>query len=219
MDTNSSQFILYYSLPSPFSQDEVSREDRFNGITDALSAAVRIVQEGGNPSGLLHDETWLFYGDDLKETLRLLSAKAGGLTGAALTASVRNALPEVLTKELVKEIKLTYARAGEAAVYRKILEDLFKSADEAIKQNNINLLHTIIGHSFWNVPNEDDVTRWGKDFLYARQRDGRWLHHTKKALEKIKTTAEKFEAPQDSPNNKLKQEIIKAAEDGLITHL
>lgn len=164
--------------------------------------------EGGNPTHLIYDNAWLFVGDGLTAMLKRISA-SGGQPGGDLEEAVRRSLPEALIDQLVKEVKFAHDRAGEAAVYRKLLEDLYKAADEAIKNKSLDSLHEITGRHSFLVPSESDVTRWGKDFLQARRRDISLLHETKRALEQIKDAAEKLETHEGSPNAELKDQIIK----------
>jgi hypothetical protein len=62
------------------------------------------------------------------------------------------------------------------------------------------------------------VKEWGKYFLQAYMRDAGWLEDTKKALEQIKAAAENL-LEDNRINTELKNKIIAAAEDGLITHI
>ena len=94
-------------------------------------------------------------------------------------------------KELLERVKkaeqIASESQAEAAVYRDLLEDLYKAADQALENNELGLLHKITGRlAFWNVPSEDDVKEWGRYFLHAYIRDAGSLDDTKKALEKIK---------------------------------
>ena len=101
-----------------------------------------------------------------------------------------------------------------------MLEELYEAADQAIQKSELALLHTITGKlAFWYVPAEGDVKQWGKDFLHAYRRDAGWLRDAQKALEKVKKAAEALEVDEGSPSGQLKAQIIKAAEDGLITHI
>jgi hypothetical protein len=213
------QYSLYYSLSSPFSSEETSSEEQFDDIVDALSTAFLVLHNGGNPTHLIYDNAVLFSGDDLKEVLKYISAN-GGEPGAALTEAVRKTLPEVLITELVKTVKVAHEHFGAVAVYRSMLEELYEAADQAIQEKDLQLLYKITGKlAFWYVPGESDVKQWGKDFLHAYRRDSGWLHDTKVALEKIKAAVKEFEAVDGSRNAELKAQILKAAEDGLITHI
>lgn len=105
-------------------------------------------------------------------------------------------------------------------MYRDLLEELYKAADEAIEAKDLGLLHQITGKlAFSYVPSESDVRQWGKDFLHAYRRDAGWLRDTKKALEKIKKAAEDLNVEESSQSAELKAKIIRAANDGLITHI
>ena len=125
----------------------------------------------------------------------------------------------MLAKQLAESVRYGEEYFGATAVYRDLLEDLYKAADQAIQKGNIGLLHEITGKlAFWYVPSERDVKQWGKDFLHAWRRDVSWLHDTKQALEKIKAAAERLET-EGSQNAELIREIITAADVGLITHV
>lgn len=220
MSTPGGQYTLYYSRSSPFNQEEVVREERFNDLADAVAAALLVSRQGGSPTHVIYDDAVLFSGDDLKQVLSYISGRAGGMTGAALTESVRTALPGLLTEQLTKTVKFAHEHFGAVAVYRDLLEELYKAADQAIQNQDLGLLHAITGKlAFWYVPTENDVKQWGKDFLYAYRRDAGWLRDTKKALEEIETAAKELEVEEGSRNAQLKAKILKAAEDGLITHI
>lgn len=137
-----------------------------------------------------------------------------------MTEAVRKALPEILINELVKTVKVAHEHFGAVAVYRSMLEELYEAADQAIQKKDLELLYKITGKlAFWYVPGESDVKQWGKDFLHAYRRDAGWLHDTKKALEKIKDAVKELEVVDGSRNAELKAQILKAAENGLITHI
>ena len=214
----SGEYTLYYSLRSPFSSDEVGHEEHFQEIVDALSTAFRVLKNGGNPTHVVHDDAVLFSGNDLKEVLDRISLN-GGQPDGALAEVVRETLPAVLTKQLVKTVKSAHEHFGAVAVYRDMLEELYGAADQAIQKKDLELLHKITGKlAFWYVPGESDVKQMGRDFLHAYRRDAGWLNHTKRALEKIKTAAKELEVAGPR-SEELKAQIIKAAEDGLITHI
>jgi len=125
-----------------------------------------------------------------------------------------------MTGQLAKTVKFAHEHFGAVAVYRSMLEELYEAADQAIQKKDIELLYKITGKlAFWYVPSERDVKQWGKDFLHAWRRDVSWLQFAKKMLEKIKVAAEQIETQEGTHNAKLKQQIIKAAEDGLIPHI
>ena len=127
---------------------------------------------------------------------------------------------EELLERVRKAEQIASESQAEAAVYRDLLEDLYKAADQAIKNNDLPLLHKITGRlAFWNVPSEGDVKEWGKYFLHAYIRDAGWLDDTKKALEKIKEYAEQLAVEADSKNAELRESILKTAGDGLIPHI
>lgn len=219
MNTPSSQYTLYYLVRPAFSSEDVGREEQFNDIVDAISAAWMLTQEGGNPTHLIYDDAVLFSGDELKEVLKRISA-SGVQPGVSPADIIRKLLPEILTNQLVKTVKFAHEHFGAVAVYRDLLEELYKAADQAIQKKDIELLHRITGKlAFWYVPSEGDVKQWGKDFLHAYRRDAGWLRDTKKALEKIKTAVKDLDVVDGTRNAELKAQILKTAEDGLITHI
>ena len=127
---------------------------------------------------------------------------------------------EELLERVKKAEQIASESQAEAAVYRDLLEDLYKAADQALENNDLRLLHKITGRlAFWNVPREGDVKEWGKYFLHAYIRDASWLDDTKKALEKIKGYAERLAVETDPKNAELRESILKTAEDGLIPHI
>lgn len=109
---------------------------------------------------------------------------------------------------------------AEAAVYRELLEDWYEVARIAETQKDFGMLHRINkgGAVPFYLPDREEGKLWGKYFLHAYARDANWLAHAKKALEKIKSDADKL--PEDSEELAvLKKSIIQAADDGLITHV
>lgn len=218
MNSSRGQFTLYYSFSSPLSSEEIPHEEQFGDIIGALSRAWLVSQQGGNPTGVVHDNAWLFSRDDLNYVLKSISDN-GNQSGEALAEAVRETLPEVLIKQLAKTVKFAHEHFGAVAVYRDLLEELYHAADQAIQKKDLELLHKITGKlAFWYVPGESDVKQWGKDFLHAYRRDAGWLSDTKKALEKIRSAAKQLEV-EGPRNTELKAQIIRAAEDGLITHV
>lgn len=206
-------FTLYYSTRPQFSTDETGQEAHFDNLSDAVLRATLISQEGGNPTHLLYDDAVLFSGDDLIDLLKRIS-DCGGQSDAVLKT-----LPDVLVKQLAKTVKFAHEHFGAVTVYRSMLEELYDAADQAIQKKDLGLLHKITGKlAFWYVPGESDVKQWGKDFLHAYRRDAGWLSDTKKALERIGAAAKELEV-EGPRNTELKAQIIKAAEDGLITHV
>ena len=108
---------------------------------------------------------------------------------------------------------------SEAAIYRKMLEECWKAAAEALKNENLNLLYEITGKfSFDWMPSEHEGKQWGKLFLHAYMRDAAWLKRAKERLEQIKANAEMI-VEDNETNIELKGKIIAAAEDGLTTHI
>jgi hypothetical protein len=213
----SSQYTLHYWERSPLSPDEIGREAKFEDIEIALSQAFLRLRKGDNPTHLVYDDAVLFSGDELKEVLERISDN-GGQTN--LEEAVRKTLPHVLIKQLVKTVKFSHEHFGAVAVYRRMLEELYEAADQAIQKNQLALLHEITGKlAFWYVPAESDVKQWGKDFLHAYRRDAGWLRDTQKALEKIKKVAEQLDVVEGSRGAELKAQIINAADEGLITHI
>ncbi|MCA1556252.1 MAG: hypothetical protein LC747_06135 [Acidobacteria bacterium] len=219
MSAPSGQFTLYYSLPSFPSTEKISREERFDDIVDALASAWLVSQGGGNTTHLIYDNATLFYGDDLNQVLSSISAR-GAQPGVLPTEIVRPMLPELLSKQLAKTVHFAHEHFGAVTVYRKLLEELYEAADQAIQKKDLGLLHQITGKlAFWYVPSEHDVKQWGRDFLYAYRRDAGWLRDTKKALEDIQAAVKDLEVTEGSHNAELKAQILEAAERGLITHV
>jgi hypothetical protein len=211
------QYNLHYWVRSPFSPDNKGHETKFDDIETALSQAFLHSLKGDDPTHLIYDDAVLFSGDELKEVLERISDN-GGETD--LAEAVRKTLPEVLIKQLTKTVKFSHEHFGAVAVYRSLLEELYEAADQAIQKNDLALLHKITGKwAFWYVPAERDVKQWGKDFLHAYRRDAGWLRDTQKALRRIKKAVEELEVAHGSRNAELKAQIIKAADDGLITHI
>ena len=124
-----------------------------------------------------------------------------------------------LLERLQKAERVTAESQAESAVYRDMLEECYKAADQALKNENLNLLYEITGKLTFNwMPSESEGKLWGKYFLNAYMRDAGWLEHTKKALEQIKAYAERLQEDNET-NAELKKRIIATAEDGLITHI
>jgi len=212
------QYTLYYSLLNPFTSEEVGHEDKFDDISDALSNAWTVAQKGGKPTHLIYDDAVLFSGDNLRNVLELISNN-GAQPSTYPIEIVRNLLPEIMSEQLAETVKFAHEHFGAMVVYRDMLEDLYKAADQAIQKKDLGLLYEITGKmAFWYVPSESDLKQWGKDFLYAYRRDASWLHDAKKALEKIADAVKKLEVEEGSHNAELRAQILKAAEDGLITH-
>lgn len=218
MSFSSGQYTLYYSSSSPLSPNETGQV-RVDDLETALSQAFLRLEKGDNPTHLVCDDAVLFSGDELNEVLKRISDN-GGQSREALAEAIRKTLPKVLIEQLVKTVKFSHEHFGAVAVYRSMLEELYEAADQAIQKNDLALLHKITGKlAFWYVPAEGDVKQWGKDFLHAYRRDAGWLRDTQKALEKIKKAAEELAVDEGSPSAELKTQIIKAADDGLITHI
>lgn len=211
-------YTLYYSIPSQASGDEIGRQEDFENIVDALTRAIQVFENPGKATHLIYDNAVLFAGDELDALLRKVSdnrSQPGNLANA-----ITNILPDALIKQLASTVKISHEHFGAVVVYRSMLEELYKAADQAIQKKDLELLYRITGKlAFWYVPSEEDVKQWGKDFLHAYRRDGRWLHHTKKALEKIKVAAAELEVIAGSRSAELKKQIIQTAEEGLITHV
>ena len=126
---------------------------------------------------------------------------------------------ETLLERLRKAEQIAVESQAEAAVYRDLLEDCYKAADEALHNKDLNLLYTLTGKLAFNwMPSETDGKQWGKYFLHAYRRDAWWLKHAKEALERIKADAENL-LEDNKMNAELKKRIIAAAENGLITHV
>lgn len=192
-------------------------KEQFDNVVNALSRAWHLWEQGGKPTHLIYDDAVLFSGNELTDVLRQISDNGGD--SPSLNEAISRTLPNVLIEQLAKTVKFSHEYFGAVAVYRDLLEELYKAADEAIQNKNLGLLYTITSKlTFGYVPSESDVKQWGKDFLHAYRRDAGWLRDATKALEKIKTAAEKINAT-DLTNKELKEQIIKAAEKGLITHI
>jgi hypothetical protein len=125
-----------------------------------------------------------------------------------------------LLKRLQEAARVAGESQAEAAVYREMLEDWHEVAGMAETQRDFSILRRINnGRAVpFYLPGREEGKSWGKYFLHAYARDAHWLDHAKKALERIKANAEKL--PEDNEVlSDLKKSIIKAAEDGLITHV
>jgi hypothetical protein len=126
---------------------------------------------------------------------------------------------EKLLERLQKSGQIAAESQAEAAVYRKLLEECWQAASEALKNKDLNLLYKITGKfSFDWTPTEHEGKEWGKIFLHAYMRDAGWLNHAKKCLEEIKAEAEMILEDHET-NAKLKKKIISSAEDGLTIHI
>lgn len=126
---------------------------------------------------------------------------------------------ERLLESLERTRRIAEESQAEAAAYLKLLEECWRAASEALRNNELSLLYTITGKpSFDWVPSEQEGKQWGKLFLHACMRDARWLKHAKKRLEEIREHAELIVEDTES-NAELKRKIIEAADDGLIIHI
>ena len=126
---------------------------------------------------------------------------------------------ERLLERLRRAEQIAAESQAEAAVYRKMLEECWRAASEALKKEDLGLLYKITGKfSFDWMPSEHEGKHWGKLFLHACMRDADWLKHAKSRLEEIKADAELIVADNET-NTKLKEKIISAAEDGLVIHI
>jgi len=229
MNQPRSQYSLFYTIPSdtlagvfPFIQEANTFAEALAIAWQARAAGENIQAIGYNlessQDGLPIRQS-ILEGATLNEALDLITQR-GAQQGVLPLEIAQQVAPDVLAKRLAKMEEILRERSGEAAVYRDLLEDLYKAADQAIQKQDLGLLHKITGKlAFWYVPSENEVKQWGKDFLHAYQRDYGWLQFTKKALEKVKDAAEKIDAAEGSRDAGLKQEIIKLAEDGLIPHI
>lgn len=215
----SGQYTLYSSSRNPFDGTEHGREDRFNDLADALSAAWVMTHHGRTPTHVLFDNAVLFSGDDLKQVLADISAR-GAQPDVYPIEIVRQMMTDVLVRQLAKTVHFSHEHFGAVAVYRSMLEDLYEAADQAIKANDLGLLHKITGKlAFWYIPSESDAKQMGKDFLHAYRRDAGWLRDTKDALEKILDAVKELKVEEGSRNAELQGKIIETAERGLITHI
>lgn len=131
----------------------------------------------------------------------------------------QNGEREKLLESLRKAEQIAAESQAEAAVYRDLLEECWRAASEALKNEDLDLLYKITGKlSFDWMPSEHESKQWGKLFLHAYMRDAGWLKHTKERLEQIKADAELL-IEDNETNAELKKKIVDAAEDGLITHI
>jgi hypothetical protein len=127
---------------------------------------------------------------------------------------------EEVSERLRKAEQVANESQAEAAVYRELLEDLYKAADQAINDNNVNRLYEITRKLTFNwMPNESQAKLWGKYFLNAYIRDTGWLEHTKHSLERIRADAERLDVVDKPANAELKQRILATVENGLIPHV
>ncbi len=127
---------------------------------------------------------------------------------------------EQLLERLRKVEQIAAESQAEAAVYRDLLEDCYRAADQALKDKDLNLLYTITGNlAFNSIPSETDGKQWGKHFLHAYMRDAAWLKMALKSLQQIKADAEELSVENHEANAGLKDKIIAAAKNGLITHV
>ncbi len=126
---------------------------------------------------------------------------------------------EKLLERVRKAEQIAAESQAEAAVYRKMLEECWAAAAEALKNNEINLLYKITGKfSFDWMPTEHEGKQWGKLFLHAYMRDAGWLKRAKERLEEIRAVAEMM-SEDDEAGVEVKKKIINAADDGLIIHI
>jgi hypothetical protein len=131
----------------------------------------------------------------------------------------QNSEHEKLLENLRKAEQIAAESQAEAAVYRDLLEECWRAASEALKNENLALLYKVTGKSSFDwMPSEHEGKQWGKLFLHAYMRDARWLKHAKEQLEQIKEYAGMI-VEDNEANAELKKKIIAAAEDGLITHI
>lgn len=125
-----------------------------------------------------------------------------------------------LNKRLQEAARVAGEVQAEAAVYRELLEDWHEVARMAETQRDFSILRRINKARAvpFYLPDREEGKSWGKYFLNAYARDAHWLAHAKKALERIKSHADRL--PEDTEAlAELKNSIIEAAKDGLITHV
>jgi hypothetical protein len=221
-------YSLFYLVPADNLAGVFSFTQEANTLVDALALAWLARANGENIQAIGYslpsrfggppERQSILEGKALDEALDLITQR-GAQPGVLPTEIAQPLAHDILAKRLARLEQIITERSGEAAVYRDLLEDLYKAAEEAIRKNDIGLLYQITGkHTFTYVPSESDVKEWGKSFLHAYQRDYGWLQFTKKALEKIKTAAEQIEA-SEGRDAELKQKIIKLVDDGLVPHI
>lgn len=126
-------------------------------------------------------------------------------------------------EKLLERLRVTEQVAAEsqaeAAIYRKMLEECWRAASEALKSEDLSLLYKITGKfSFDWTPTEHEGKEWGKIFLHAYMRDAGWLMHAKKCLEQVKADADMI-LEDNETNAKLKRKIIDTAVEGLTIHI
>lgn len=127
---------------------------------------------------------------------------------------------EKLLERLRRAERIAAESQAEAAVYRDLLDDCYRAADQALKEGNLNLLYTVTGKlAFDWMPSETEGKLWGEYFLRAYMRDAGWLRDAKNALEQIKMDAEKLSVKGNEANAELKRRIITAATNGLIARV
>ena len=127
---------------------------------------------------------------------------------------------EKLLESLRKANQVAAESQAEAAVYWELLEDWDEAAKRAREQKDFSLLQRINRRMIpFYLPNKEEGKLWGKLFFKAYMRDARWLGQAKQALERIKVDAENLSVEDSEANKKLKQSIIKTAEEGLIERI
>jgi len=118
---------------------------------------------------------------------------------------------------------------AEAGVYRDLLDKCREAADnareaanKAIEANSIAFVSEFISEiekqTRW-AANEGLVKELGRKLIYSYRGDKAWLSRTLQSLETIKAHAEKLTVEERSPNAEIKDEVLKAAKDGLIRQL
>lgn len=122
-----------------------------------------------------------------------------------------------LSERLRQAEQVANESQAEAAVYRELLEDLYKAAQTAIQENDVGLLYRITMKLDFNfVPSKSEVTLWGKSFLHTHVRGMAWLERAKQSLERIEAYAGRLTTHDSPTNDELKLQIMDAARDGLI---
>lgn len=213
------QYTLKFFTPADPSPNGVPFEHRTATLGGALATAWINQNAGGQALSVLYKDQEIFDADDLQRALSLIS-KHGGQRGVPPRHEIAEEVAhEVLFERIRKAEQIASECLGEAAVYRDLLETCYKAATEARQSGNVQDLNNVMHLHHFNVPYESDVKEWGKDFLHAYVRDASWLNRTKSALEKIKAQAEKLDVEENSRIAELKESIMEAAKEGLITQI
>jgi hypothetical protein len=125
---------------------------------------------------------------------------------------------EQLLERVKKAEEVAGQCQGEAGVYRDMLDKCRDAANKALETTNIACVWEIAKQCRL-AADETLVKELGHKLIYVFWRDKRWLGATIQALENIKSLAENLEVEEGSPNAQIRQEILEATREGLITRL